>query len=169
MSVRLVVRTLCAAAIGGLVTFHAAQAQQQPSAVSVSLAREVLELKGGLNIFDPVASGIVEHHKNLIVQVNPTAGQDAEVVAAQLRKEMQARVPEIQNEIARGYAEQFSEAELKELVAFYKTPLGRKVIDGEPKALDGATKRVDAWAEKVAAEVAAKMRAELKKRGHSLL
>jgi hypothetical protein len=73
----------------------------------------------------------------------------------------------MQTEIARAYASQFTEPELKQIAAFYKTPLGKKLIVAEPKALDEATKRVDSWATKFADEVMAKMRGELRKKGHT--
>ena len=72
-------------------------------------------------------------------------------------------------EIARGYASHFTEAELKDIVAFYKTPLGKKLINEEPEGLDEATKRVDAWSSKFADEVLTRIRAEMKKKGHNLL
>jgi hypothetical protein len=90
-------------------------------------------------------------------------------LALQLRAEYAARRPQIHTEIARAYASQFTEAELRQLAAFYKTPLGKKVIDGEPKAIDEATKRVDVWATKFAEEVMEKMKAELRKKGHKSL
>ena len=71
-------------------------------------------------------------------------------------------------EIARAYASRFTEQELKEILAFYKTPLGKKLIVEEPKGVDDATKRVDEWANKFAEEVLARIRAEMKKKGHNL-
>ena len=171
---RLLVAVVAAAGIAGLAAvsgtgIQGAKAQQQPSPAAVALSRQILELKGGLSIFDPVIVGVVEHHKNLLVQVNPTAASDLEPIAQRLRKDLQPRLTEVHDEIARGYAEQFTVAELKELLTFYKSPLGKKVIEGEPKALDTASGRVEAWAEKLASEVTATMRNEMKKKGHNLL
>ena len=168
MIVRLFVRTFCAAAIICLAFAHQARAQQ-PSAAAIALAKEIVELKGALGMFDTVVSGVVEDRKNLLLQVNPTAARDLEEVAAKLRTELAPRRSEIQTEIARGYASQFTEQELKEALAFYRTPLGKKLIAAEPKALDEATKRVDLWAGKFAEEVLVKLRAEMKKKGHNLL
>ena len=60
-----------------------------------------------------------------------------------------------------------SEQELKDLLAFYQTPLGKKIIEAEPKAGEESTKRAQVWIDKYAEGVIAKMRAEMKKRGHS--
>ena len=169
MMPHLFARTLSAAAIVCLALTHGAQAQQQPSAAAVAMAREVIQLKGGMHAFDPVVIGVIEHHKNVLLQGNPTASRDLELVAGDLRREWAGRVAEVQTEVARGYASQFTEQELKDVLAFYKTPLGKKLIQGEPKALDEAAKRVDAWTGKFAEEVTAKLRAEMKKKGHNLL
>ena len=82
-------------------------------------------------------------------------------------QEAAARRQELRNEIARGYASVFTEQELKDMLAFYKTPLGKKIIDSEPKAVEESTKRAQVWIDKFADEVIAKMRAEMKKKGHT--
>ena len=67
------------------------------------------------------------------------------------------------------YASHFTESELKEMLAFYKSPLGRKMIDRGAK---GA--RQAAWCSrrtgrnKFSDEVLVKIRAEMKKMGHDL-
>jgi hypothetical protein len=162
-------RTLCAAVLACLAFAQDARAQAQPSAASVALAREIVDLKGATTMFDSVISGVIEYHKRILLQANPTAAKDLEEVSARLVKEFSPRRSEVQLEVARAYAGRFSEQELKDILAFYKTPLGKKLIVEEPKGVDDATKRVDVWAAKYAEEVLAKMRAEMKKKGHNLL
>ena len=58
--------------------------------------------------------------------------------------------------------------ELRQIAAFYKTGLGKKIIENEPKALNDATTNVDNWATKFADEAMERMRSELKKKGHNL-
>ena len=141
---------------------------QEPSAAAVALGREIIELKGGIGMFDTVIEGVMQHHRQVLVQVNPNIDADLNAIILQLRGQYAARRSEIHAEIGRAYAVHFTEAELRQALAFYKTPLGKKLIDAEPKAIDEATKRVDAWATKFADEVMAKMRDELKKKGHAL-
>jgi hypothetical protein len=161
-------RTLCAAVVACLALTQDLRAQQQPSAASVALAREVLELKGALNTFDVVLTGAVEFHRNLYLQANPTFARDLAEISTQLRSELAPKRAELHTEIARAYASQFTEQELKEAVAFYKSPLGKKLIEAEPKALDEANKRVEALATKFGEEVANRMRTEMRKKGHNL-
>ena len=164
---RFLARTLFAAAMTCIAFGPAAQAQQQPSAAAVALAREVIELKGATSMFDSVIVGVIEFHKNNLLQINPNLQRDLEEVAGRLRTEYATRRVEVQTEIARAYASKFTEQELKDAVAFYKTPLGKKLVTEEPNAVDEATKRVDEWANKYAEEVIVKYRAEMRKKGHT--
>ena len=72
------------------------------------------------------------------------------------------------NEVAKLYAIRFTEQELKDALAFYKSPLGRKLLEQEPNLLDQSMKNAQTWADKFSEEVIAKMRAEMKKRGHEI-
>ena len=147
---------------------QSSQAQQpQPSAAAVALATQLLELKGGLGAYDPALEGVIIHHKGLLLQINPNLTRDVDATVQILRADTAARRQELHNEIARGYASAFSEQDLKDMIVFYQTPVGRKIIEAEPKAGEESTKRAQAWIDKYAEEVIGKMRAEMKKRGHT--
>jgi hypothetical protein len=95
-------------------------------------------------------------------------GKDLDVVAASLRKTFAPRTNELLANLARLYASRFSEAELKEIAAFYRSPVGKKVIEFEPRVFDEALDGLKGWQEKFAEEVIRQFRAEMKKRGHDL-
>lgn len=149
------------------VTTGATQAQQ-PSATAVDLARQIILIKGGNNMFDPIIPGVIETAKNNFLPTNPGLSKDLNEVALLLRKEFEPKRAELLNEVARAYAERFSEQELRELVTFYKTPLGQKVVTEEPRALDAGMSRAQTWANNFSEVVMTRMRAEMKKRGHDL-
>jgi hypothetical protein len=170
MIVRLVARTLGAAAFAYLAIAGSAHAQAnapQPSAAAVALAVQILEVKGAYAAFDPVVDGVIRFTKGTFLQINPNLSRDLDAVAAQVTQESAGKRQEARTEVARAYASQFTEQELKDALAFYKSPLGKKIIDGEPKAFDEINKRMEAWSEKFAAEVNTKMRAEMRKKGHT--
>jgi len=169
MIVRLVVRALGAAAIACMSLTFNAEAQQQPRATpaAVTLAQQLLELKGGLGAFDPAINGVIIHHRGILLQINPNLTKDVDAVVQLMQSESAARRQELHHEIAVGYASVFTEQDLRDMIAFYKTPLGRKMIENEPKAGESSTKRAQEWIDKYAADVIAKMRAEMKKRGHN--
>ena len=139
----------------------------QPSPAAVALAIQLLELKGGIGAFDPAIEGVVVHHRGVFLQINPNLTRDIDATVQIVRGDAAARRQELHEEIARGYASVYSEQDLKDLLEFFKTPLGKKVIEGEPKAGEEVSKRAEAWIEKYAEDVMGKMRAEMKKRGHN--
>jgi hypothetical protein len=141
---------------------------QQPSPAALAAARELMELKGAKNLVEPVVLGVIEQTKGVILQTNPGLSNDLNEVSAQLRAEYEPRTAEMTNEIVRLYAQRFTEQELKEAVAFYKTPVGKKILTEEPKILDETYARVQQWANRLQGEVTTRVRVELKKRGHNL-
>ena len=141
---------------------------QQPSASAIATAKEVITAKGAAAIYSPLVSGVIERTKSVFLQTNPMLGKDLNEVATKLHTEYATRSAEIVNDVAKLYASRFTEQELKDILAFYKSPLGRKLIVEEPAILDQSMKNAQVWAENFSQEVIAKMRTEMKKRGHDI-
>ena len=168
MTFRQSVRVLCVAAVLGVTLAAAANAQTRPTPAALLLAKELIDLKGATKAFDPLVIGVIEYHKNLFMQTNPNLGRDLNQITQQLVTELAPRRAEMQQELARVYAQYFTEQELRDALAFYKSPLGKKLISEEPKALEDSMKSADEWSRKFAEEVAGKFRAEMRKRGHNM-
>jgi uncharacterized protein len=166
MSLRLARFCMAVALLVG--TGAAATHAQQPTPGAIAAAKELLEIKGASAMFEPVINGVVETVKNNFLQTNPSLAKDLSEVAAQLRAEFAPRRAEVLNDFANLYAQRFSEQELKEVVAFYKTPTGKKFVAEEPLVIDQGLQRAQAWSQRLAEEVLSRMRAEMKKRGHDL-
>jgi hypothetical protein len=104
----------------------------------------------------------------LYLQQDPSLAKDLNEITAQMRTDLQPRFSELTDEVSRLYATNFSEQELKEILAFYKTPSGKKLLTEQSKIVDASMKFAQDWANKLSDQVVAKMRDELKKRGHAL-
>jgi uncharacterized protein len=148
----------------GCVAAHA----QQPSAAAVALARDVIVTKGAGGLVDPLVRGVIESVKNSFVPTNPNLTRELNDVAATLHKELDGKRSEALDQLARAYATHFTEQELKDLVVFYKTPLGQKFTKEEPAAIEDGLKRAQQWADTFADTVMARMRSEMQKKGHPL-
>jgi len=150
----------------------AAQAQQppgaQPSAAAVALARQVVVTKGAGALTEPLVRGVIESVKNRFLPTNPNLSRELNDVAAELHKELDGKSSEVLDQMARAYATRFTEQELKDLLVFYKTPLGQKFIKEEPAAIEDGLKRAQQWADAFADTVMSRMRAEMHKKGHEL-
>ncbi|MET0874032.1 MAG: DUF2059 domain-containing protein, partial [Pseudolabrys sp.] len=102
------------------------------------------------------------------LQQNPALSKDLNEIATQMRADLQPRFSELTEEVARLYAANFTEQELKDILAFYKTTAGKKLLAEQPKIIDSSMKFAQDWANNLSDQVIAKMRDELKKRGHAL-
>ncbi|MFY9625295.1 MAG: DUF2059 domain-containing protein [Rhodoplanes sp.] len=156
-------------ACGSLLVVSApGAAQQKPSPAAIAAAKELLILKGGDLPFNPVVYNVIEKVKNVFVPTNPNLGKELNEVAAQLKKEYEPKRAELINDVARMYAERFSEQEIKTLITFYKSPLGRKMVTDEPKIIDQSLNHVENWGNELSDEVLSRFREEMKKKGHDL-
>ncbi len=158
---------LAAVAIALAVSIPTAHAQQ-PSAAALSAAKQIVAVTDSALLFDPLIAGVIEQAKNLFLQQNPNLNKDLTEIATKLRNDLAPRLSELKDEVARLYAIRFSEQELKEILAFYTSPTGKKFLSVQPSVVDGSMKFAQDWANKLSDEVMGKMRAELKKRGHPL-
>ena len=141
---------------------------QQPSAVAIQTAKEVVNATGAMALFNPLIPGVIEQAKNLFLQQNPGLSKDLNEITTKMRADLAPRFGELTSEVAKLYASHFTEAELKELLAFYKTTVGMKLITEQPKVGEEGLKFAQTWANNLSDEVIVKMRDELKKRGHTL-
>jgi hypothetical protein len=151
-----------------LVAFGPPAHSQQPSAAAMATAQELVAVTGTTTLFNPLIAGVVEQSKLLFLQQNPGLAKDLNEIAEKMREDLKPRFVELTNEVAREYATNFTEAELKAILAFYQSPAGKKLLERQPTVVDSSMKFAQDWANKLSDEVVSKMREELKKRGHAL-
>jgi hypothetical protein len=151
-----------------------AQAQQtppsnpNPSATAVGYAKEILAAKSVSNIYKDAIPNLVERTKVTLIQANLNYQKDLTDVSLKVAKDFAGRENEIGDEFAKIYAQHFTEPELKELVTFYKSALGKKLIDQEPVVFAGASQYMANWAQKLSEEINGKFRAEMRARGKNI-
>jgi len=141
---------------------------QQPSVAAMSTAKELVAVTGATTLFNPLIAGVVEQAKMLFLQQNPSLAKDLNEIATKLRSDLAPRFDELVNEVARNYATLLTEQELKDVLAFYKSPAGQKLITEQPKVVEASMKFAQTWANGLSDQVIATMREELKKKGHAL-
>lgn len=140
----------------------------EPSAAQLKLANELLVANGEASSFDAIIPNVVEQTAASFVQANPDLIRDLREVARQLAPEYEGRRGEIAQILARTYAATFSEAELSEMLAFYNSPVGRKLVAQRQELLDAGLRGIQAWSTAFAQEVEVRVRDEMKKRGFTI-
>jgi hypothetical protein len=159
---------VCTIAAALLVTFDYSLAQSNPSPAAIATAKEIVKIRGGDALFGSFIPGDIEQAKAKFEKQNPALGKDLNIVAGKLRTELGPRIHEVNDEVAKAYASHFTESELKEMLAFYNSPVGRKMTTEEPKALAQGMNFAQEWAQKFSDVVLSKYRSEMKKLGHDI-
>lgn len=149
----------------------AAFAQQPaatPTPAAIAVARELLALKHADGMFNAAVPGMVQRTKDAMLQNNLNYQKDLNEVAVSIAQSQNGREREIGQLMAQIYASDFTEQELKDLVVFYKTPLGQKLLKQEPLAIQASIAAMNQWAQKFGEEVDGMFRVEMRKRGKPL-
>jgi hypothetical protein len=155
-------------ALGLVLSAGVASAQAPaPSPAAITAAREIVQIKAG-TMFDPVVIGVVESVKNSYLLNSPNLSKELGDVALQIRKELEPKKDELYLIVARNYAQRFTEQELKDMVTFYKSPLGKKMLTEEPSAFDTSMQQAQNFATDLSQQVLQKFRVEMKKKGFDL-
>ncbi len=105
-----------------------ARAQGTPTPASIGYAKEILAIKNVSTIYKDAVPNLVERVKGVLMQSNLNYQKDLNEVSIKVAKDLSGREEEIGGELAKIYASQFTEQELKDLLAFYKSPLGAKSL-----------------------------------------
>ncbi len=146
----------------------AAPAAKQSSPAAIAAAKEILGMKNVPAMYANAVTGIVEKTKTGLLQQYLNYQKDLDEVAVIVAKSLAGREKEIGDGMAQVYAAEFSEQELKDLVVFYKSPLGQKLLVAEPKAIALSLQYMQQWAAQFGEIVNGQFRAEMKKRGKDL-
>jgi hypothetical protein len=165
---RLTVALLLALGLGVAVRSASAQGVHQPTPTSIALAKELIVLKGGHEMFDAIVPGVIASARDTFLPTNPNLSKELTEVSNKLKQDYASKQDELFTEVAKAYASHFTEQELKEIVAFYKTPLGKKMLTEDPVAIQDGLARAKDWANDFSNQVLTKMRVEMKKKGHDL-
>jgi uncharacterized protein len=166
-------------AVGLALTAVPAEAQQKnapapttalkpASPAALAAAKEILAMKNASAMYANAVPNLVEQTKNALMQSNLNYQKDLNEVALIVAKTLAGREKEIGDGMAQVYANEFSEQELKDLVNFYKSPLGQKLLTSEPRAIQFSMSYMNQWAQQFAEVINGQFRAEMKKRGKDI-
>ncbi len=165
-------------AMGLALTAIPAEAQQKnapaatplkaASPAALAAAKEILTMKNASAMYANAVPNLVQQTKNVLLQSNLNYQKDLNEVAEIVAKNLAGREKEIGDGMAQVYANEFTEQELKDLVTFYKSTLGQKLLSSEPRAIQFSMSYMNQWAQQFAETINGQFRAEMKKRGKDI-
>jgi uncharacterized protein len=172
-----VLRLLSAAGLVlGLALAGSPAGAQQPAApplkpaspAAIAAAKEILTMKNASAMYANAVPSIVQQTKQTLLQNNLNYQKDLDEVAVVVAQTFAGKEKEIGDGMAQVYANEFTEQELKDLVTFYKSALGQKLLAAEPRAIQFSMSYMNQWAQTFAEQVNGQFRAEMRKRGKQI-
>jgi hypothetical protein len=131
---------------------------------TLATAQELVTLKEG-SMINALIANVIEAAKNQLRAPNPNLRGPLDEVAAELRQEYERKRAEILELVTKLWAAYFTEQELTDIFAFYKTPSGKMMLVQEPRVIDTGQAVVQYWTN-FSDLVLQRFRTEMQKKGY---
>lgn len=151
-------RFFCVAFFAAFFSVFSASAQTADDEYS-SLVKEYLQLTNTDKVMERIIPTMFESLKKIAPEVPDEWWQKAEV-----KMQENFKTDKISSGIADIYVKYLSKEELKDIVAFYKTPSGRKIAENSPAIHQDCMM----WGQKLGMEVASEILKDLKESGYKV-
>ena len=144
-----------------------ALAQQGPTPEHIKAAREVVVSSGLSQSIDSIYGEFIAGVRETYA-TRPEIKKDMEEVLTALKAESDLRRDEMVDSSARIFANKMTEADLKEIAAFFNSPVGQRYNSYRTQALDEIFALMQPWSTATSNRLFDLFRAEMRKRGHQL-
>lgn len=162
---------LAAAAILALsLTFSVAAPafSQEISPDQLALARKYVDLTDKAQIYEASMVMTADQTSKLLTQQNPEIAQQINDAIAKALEARKGKKDELFNQIARIYAVSFTTEELQQIVAFYETPAGQKLLTESFSINQDVQVVMSIWASNNGTDFVREVRATLKAAGYNV-
>jgi uncharacterized protein len=143
-------------------------AQAQPDAEAVAAATELITTLRLADQFKVALPAILRALKPVVGQGRPETEREFDAVSSVVLDAMNARVSELMGPLAAVYARNFTVSEMRQLVAFYRTPTGQKFLDKQAVVTEEATTISQNIGRTIAGEMHGRIIEEMRKRAQKL-
>ncbi|WP_298963347.1 DUF2059 domain-containing protein [uncultured Methylobacterium sp.] len=144
-----------------------APAAKEISPTHLTLAREVMMASGIARSFDSIIPAFGEQIRQAAV-TRPELAKDLNDVIEKLQPEMELQKQRMIDTASRIYATRLTEAELRDIATFFRSPSGKRYVETQPQVLDEMVQAMQTWTQEVSEYTMVRVRAEMNKRGHNL-
>lgn len=159
----LTVLAVLAMAASALVTVPAMAQELAPE--HLALARKYVELTDRSAIYEVTMVETGLETRRALTQQNPEIGKEVDDAIGKTLETYRGRKGELLDQFARVYALRFSMDELKQVVAFYESPVGVKLSTANQEINQDLQAIMQVFSNNTKVEFFAKVRAELKANG----
>ena len=122
-------------------------------------------IQNAMTVLDRMLPQMIE----VIRKANPEIPQQVlDALANDGKEEFHKALPELIEPMIAIYDKNYSADEIRQLLAFYQSPLGRKMIARMPEITQQSMAVGNAWGTSIGERVAARIRASAKQKGYDL-
>ena len=145
------------------------RAQTPPAAPPQNLAaaRELVAAMHATDQFKAMLPTIFQALKPVFVQDRPDVEKDYNAIMPIIITSAMKRVNEFADRLAVIYANNFSVDELRDLIAFYQTPTGQKLVARQPVIARDSMAAGQQFGQTLVNDLKGEISEELRKRGHN--
>jgi hypothetical protein len=131
----------------------------------LAAARDTIAAAHASEQFNQILVVLAEQTKALFLRSDPTAVKDVNDVVDSIALDLAKRRPELDRELEKVWAARFSEDELKQISAFYRSPVGEKFGTSMAVIIQDSIRSANIWRDALSTEIVTRSRDELNKRG----
>ena len=140
---------------------------QDISANHLAAARELVTAAGAITSIDRIVPALVDEIRKQTL-TRPEMTKDLNEVITALAPDIEQQRQQAIFVAARSYAKFMTEQELKDAIAFFKSPTGQKYVKVQPELTEDLVTSVTAWSQLAAEYIQTRVRVEMLKRGHQM-
>ena len=162
---------LAAAAVLALSLAFGAAApavSQEIAPEQLALARKYVDLTDKAQIYEATMVITAQKTSQLLTQQNPEISQQINDAIGKALEARRGKKDELFNQIARIYAVSFTPEELQEIVTFYETPTGQKLLTESMSLNKDVQQVMNIWSDNNGTEFVREVRATLKAAGYNV-
>ena len=139
-----------------------------PTPEHIAKARRLILATGISRSFLVMIAEFMDQIGTTVTQERPDLVKDMHVVLDSLKPEFDRQSEEMIDQSARIYATLLSENDIDTILAFYNSDAGKRYVAMQPLFLNQLLSGTQAWQQKIAINMMARVRAEMKKKGHDI-
>jgi hypothetical protein len=137
-------------------------------------ARELLTVSRTAEAFMQVLPNVMRQigntiiSTNIAIQADPPRRTALEESLREVERQFEGDRDQMVATVALLYAARFTEAELRQLIDFYRSPLGQKYLQLTPQIANESVRSAQEWAQRLGQNAFQRVREDMRRRGHPL-
>jgi hypothetical protein len=141
-----------------------ANADSNPEALK--LAKEIMEVNHASDRGDQIMTVLMKTMTTTLAATNPGKAKEVEeILNNTLLPELRNSLPDLLEQTAHTYADNFTVDDLKQILAFYRSDIGKKLVDRQPEMIRQQALIGQKYAQAVLGRIRDKMLKALQEKG----